>query len=241
MDTIQQNHHFMMKEVNTLGLADGNHMRRDMEEAAGMAGLDMKVDILVNSKTQVVEVCAGNFVAEHRAALPKAREIWMTQTEPVDIYVVHPGERFEEHLSSSLWIRLEGADIALKNGGIIIVAASAVGGWASRAAIEQDMVAAPQLLKMSTEELIRSMVRKEGNVRTSSMIFSAKRILEKRRVFLVCDGIQPQEAKEFGFQHCTQQFEDAVNLAFEDRGKDARIATNIQIRGGFRTMPWREG
>ena len=30
-DTIQQNHYMVVNEVNTLGRADGNHMRLDME------------------------------------------------------------------------------------------------------------------------------------------------------------------------------------------------------------------
>ncbi|MDP2950402.1 MAG: lactate racemase domain-containing protein [Chloroflexota bacterium] len=242
MDTIQQNHHFVIKNINTLGLADGNHMRLDMEEAARLAGLDMKVDVLVNSNGQIVDVYAGDFVAEHRAALGRAREIWMTRMEPADIFVVYPGEGFERHLSSSFWIRLEGADVGLKSDGIIILVASAAGGWASDTAIAQDMTGRAEMLRMSTEELARSMVRKEGNIRSSAMLYSAKRVLEKRRVFLVCDGIEAQDAREFGFQHCTRRFEEALGTALEDRGKDARIAVNIQ-KGpvGWRTMPWREG
>lgn len=241
MDSIEQNHSFMMRNLNTLGLADGNHMRRDMEEAARLSGLSMKLDILVDSAGAVVDVYAGDFVLEHRAALPAAREIWMTKMDPVDLYVVYPGEGHEEHLSSSLWIRLEAADLALKSDGIAILALSAAGGWASPSAVAHDMVAPSDLLMRTTEELARLMARKEGNIRNVSMLYSARRVLERRRVVLVCDGIQPADARAMGFAHCTPRFEEALEFALSDRGRDATIAVNIQSRIGWRTLPWREG
>jgi nickel-dependent lactate racemase len=33
-DTIEHNHYGVVHPTNTLGLTDGNHMRRDMEEGA---------------------------------------------------------------------------------------------------------------------------------------------------------------------------------------------------------------
>lgn len=241
MDTIQQNHHFIMVPKNTLGLVDSNHMRLDMEESARLASLHMKLDIVVNSKAEAVGVYAGDFVAEHRAAMPTARRIWMTKMDPVDIFVVYPGERGEEYLSSALWIRLEGADAGLKEGGITILVLSARGGWASRAAIEGDMVGAPEMLKTSSEELTKLMVRKIGNIRSASMLYSSRRMLEKRRTFLVCEGIDPEEASQFGFAYCTRSFDEARAKALSERGRDARIAVNLQSTIGWRTMPWREG
>jgi len=254
-DSIEHNHYGVVKEINTLGLADGNHMRLDMEEAAGMAGLEMKVDLLIDRKAQIVDVYAGHFVAEHRAALDnKARAIWMTKMNPADIYVLYPGVGFEKHLSSSFFIRIEGAELGTKPDGVIIMVLSAAGGWApfesSGHGREMGSAETAELFKAGTETITKQMVRKAVNVRTASVLYTARRVLEQRKVFLVCDGIQPQEAKEFGFQYCTSCFEEALAVAFEDRGKDARIATNILADPIFnppgrhvswRAMPWREG
>ena len=191
---------------------------------------------------QIVDVYAGDFYAEHRAALVRAREIWMTKMEPVDIYVLYPGEGSETHLSTSFFIRIEGADLGVKDDGIIIMALSAAGGWAPQDAGMFTFGDTSAIFKSGTEEIIRSMVRCEGNLRTDSMLFTARRVLEKRRVFLACDGIQAQEAKEYGFQHCTSRFEDALALALQERGKNARIAVNIvKYPVAWRAMPWREG
>jgi nickel-dependent lactate racemase len=249
-DTIVQNHCGVLDEVNTLGLADANHMRLDMEEGARMAGLDMKVDVLVDSRARIVDVYAGDFVEEHRAALDRARDIWMTKMEPADIYVLYPGEGSEKYLSSSFFIRIEGAELATKDDGIIIMVLSAAGGWAPQETTVHSMSDASRLFKAGTEEIARTMVRRDANARTCSILFTARRVLERRRVFLVCDGIQPQEAKEFGFEYCTPRFEDALVLALEERGKDARIAVNVASNAikppatrpvAWRAMPWREG
>jgi len=254
-DTIEQNHYGVLKDINTLGLADGNHMRLDMEEAARMANLDLKVDVLVDRKARIVAVYAGDFVAEHRYALDrKAREIWMTKMEPADIYVLYPGEGSERHLESSFFIKIEGAELGVKEDGIIIMALSAAGGWSSQQssghAHGTSSNQTSELFKAGTEAIARVMVRREANIRTCSMLYTARRVLERRKVFIACDGIQPQEASEFGFQYCTPRFEDALALALEDRGKEARIAVNIVSNTvsnppgrpvSWRAMPWREG
>ena len=82
------------------------------------------------------------------------------------------------------------------------------------------------------------------------MLYTARRVLERRTCFLVCDGISPQEAQELGFQYCTSDFYRALNLALERQGQDARIVVNNVSNApsswlgrpvAWRAMPWREG
>jgi nickel-dependent lactate racemase len=253
-DSIEQNHYGVLQEISTLGLADGNSMRLDMEGAARMAHLDMKLDVLVDRQARIVDVYAGEHVAEHRAALPVARRIWMTPMEPADIYVVYPGRGSERTLDSSFFIRIEGAELGTREDGVILLALSAAGGWASSRPSGHQYWMSPErtaaLFKAGTEEIARAMVRREVNVRTCSSLYTARRVLDRRRVVLVCDGIAPQEARAMGFAHCTPRFEDALALALADRGGDARIAVNITSNEfatppgrpvAWRAMPWREG
>ena len=254
-DTIEHNHYGVVKDVNTLGLADGNHMRLDMEEGARMAHLEMKVDVLIDSQAQIVDVYAGDFVAEHRAALQgKARDIWMTPMAPADIYVLYPGAWSTQHLISSFFIRIEGAELGTKEDGVIILVTPATQGWAAPNTNGQvgDLSAEEsiELFKAGTEEIAKQMVRKAANVRTASMLYTARRVLERRKVILVSDGIAPEEARALGFQQGTACFEDALALAFADRGKEARVAVNLvssEISNppgravAWRVMPWREG
>jgi len=253
-DTIQQNHADVLSPINTLGLADGNPMRLDMEEAAGMAHLDMKVDVLVDSHSRVVDVYAGDYIKEHRVALQKAREIWMTPMDPADVYVLYPGQGVERHLEPCFFMKIEGAEVGTKPDGMIIMVLSAAGGWAPDATTGHSLWMAPSetaaLFRQGTEALARVLVRKSHNIRTCSMLYSARRVLDRRRVFLVCDGIAPDEARALGFAHCTPDFDEALSLALAERGADARVAVNaidntIHPYAGrpvsWRAMPWREG
>ncbi|MEZ4621877.1 MAG: lactate racemase domain-containing protein [Caldilineaceae bacterium] len=254
-ETIEQNHFGVIHPTNTVGLADGNHMRRDMEEGARMAGLDFKVDLLVDSKARIVDVYAGDFVTEHRTAIEsKARDIWMTKMAPADIYVLHPGAGFDQYLSSSFFIRMEGAELGTKEDGIIILVLSAAGGWAApgRGSQPGDMDGEQtcDFFQSGTEAMARAMVRREVNVRTASILYTARRVLERRKVFLVCDGIAPQMAADLGFAYCSDNFDDALATAFADRGPDAQVAVNLVASTNenppgrpvaWRVMPWREG
>lgn len=253
-DTIEHNHYGVVHNTNTLGLADGNHMRRDMEEGARMANLEMKVDVLIDSQARIVDAYAGDFVAEHRAALDKARQIWMTPMEPADIYVLYPGAWGSQHLLSSFFIRIEGAEWGTKDDGVIILVMPATGGWAPHQSSghgrEMGSDETAELFKTGTAEIAKQMVRKAVNVRTASMLYTARRVLERRKVILVSDGISPVEARAFGFHQGVSHFDDALALAFADRGKDARIAVNlvsseipspVNRSVAWRVMPWREG
>ena len=168
----------------------------------------------------------------------------MTGLKPADIYVVYPGSQSERYLLSSFFVRIEGADLGTAPAGIIIMVMSAAGGWApdnrdNRGGAVRDT---KQLFKAGTEAIARQMVRRDANVRSLSMLYSARRVLENRRVFLVCDGLDPLEAGQLGFEYCTSSFEDALHTALEDRGGDARIAVNnVKFPVAWRAMPWREG
>jgi nickel-dependent lactate racemase len=211
--------------------------------------------VLIDSKAQIVDVYAGDFVAEHRAALAnKARDIWMTEMDPADIYVLYPGAWASQHLLSSFFIRIEGAELGTKTNGVIILVLPATGGWAphqsSRHGREMGSDETAELFKAGAEEIAKQMVRKAVNVRTASILYTARRVLERRKVILVCDGITRSEALAFGFHDCTDCFDDALALAFADRGKDARIAVNLVSSDipnppgrsvAWRVMPWREG
>jgi nickel-dependent lactate racemase len=238
-DTIEANHAFTMAPLNTWGRANTNPMRLDMEEAADLAGLDMKMDILINSREEVVAIYAGDFREEHRTALIKAREIWMTKMDPVDIAIVHPNKARERYLSRSFFGMLDSSDLATKDDGTIILVLSGTGGWAPPEEIPGESCG-PELLKMPMEQLAQKIVRKEGYVRGMAMLFSAKKILNNKRVIVVSNGISDQDAKEFGFAYSTRSFEDALSQALKQHGDDASISIKFNEGVAWRCCPWVE-
>jgi nickel-dependent lactate racemase len=240
--TVEQNHRTLMTADCQTGLADGNRLRRDIEEAADLARLTFKIDVLVNSDQRIVDVYSGEHRQEHRAALPKAREIWMTKLDPVDIAVYHPGDGRDRYLESSLWISLDSAFLATKPDGVILWIASASGGYAAGKGLPfRADFSSRELFKLSSPEIARLMIDGAGNVRTSSMLFAMKRVLEQRSVILVSEGISPDEARAFGFAACYPRFDAALAHARELKGAGASMTTCFPRGIQWRIMPWREG
>jgi len=240
--TIEQNHRWLMTPMTILGLADANPMRLDMEEAADLAGLAFKIDVLVDSQERMVGIYSGDFRLEHRAALPKAREIWMTRMEPTDICVCHPGERRERALGSSFSMSFTAANLATKPDGIIVMCLSAVDGWGKGPDLPYNAERTGRdVLKMRSEDIARDLVYARGNIRTGSLTFVVRRTLETKRVYLVCDGIELAEAAEYGFAATYRSFDEALGRALEEKGDAATISVSLPRGIAWRCLPWREG
>jgi nickel-dependent lactate racemase len=240
--TVEHNHRQIMMPSIPLGLADANPLRLDMEEAAGLGGLSFKIDVLVDSRERIVDIYAGDFVREHRAALPRAREIWMTPMEPTDIALFHPGDGRERTLESAMFISITAADLATRPDGIIIAALSAVDGYSLGPGMPYgEGKTSRDVLKMPAEEIARDMIFGRGNIRTGSIHFATRHTLDRKRVFLVSDGIDPVEGREFGFAEVFGSFDAALARALEEKGSGATISTNFPRGICWRQMPWREG
>jgi hypothetical protein len=94
MQTVVHHHTHMRTGVHAgtakIARVEGNAFRLDMEEAARMAGLQFKVDSVLNNRREVVGLFAGDFVAEHRAGVKLAREVYSTELlKDMDVLVIN--------------------------------------------------------------------------------------------------------------------------------------------------------
>jgi lactate racemase len=98
---------------------EGNVLRLDVEESARMAGLDFKIDTVLNLKRDPVEVYAGDFVQTHRKASEGVLKWHRTESpENMDVVVANSYMRQNEPYLS-LWP----AAISVKRGGTIVLLA----------------------------------------------------------------------------------------------------------------------
>ncbi|MFW6126481.1 MAG: lactate racemase domain-containing protein, partial [Chloroflexota bacterium] len=73
METIDANHTRLMGSRTVgLGKHEGNILKQDMDEAARMAGLDVKIDALLNLKREVTALFVGDPIAEHNEGVKLA-------------------------------------------------------------------------------------------------------------------------------------------------------------------------
>jgi len=91
-DTIVRNHEFSLAADCFWGSAD-NPNRREVNAVGQMAGLDMLVNVVTNSRKRPVKAFAGEALAVHREGVRFGdREVWGAEVgEPADIVVTSPG------------------------------------------------------------------------------------------------------------------------------------------------------
>jgi lactate racemase len=131
-------HHVNMKrgpQGHTVGLGrvDDNVFRLDIEEAARLAGLHFKVDAVLNNRREVVGLFAGDFVAEHRAGVQLARDVYATKILNDADILVSNGYPDECQFMRSTFL----VPHSLKEGGEVVIVNHAYGGqavhmWAGR-------------------------------------------------------------------------------------------------------------
>jgi hypothetical protein len=108
------------------GKIDDNEMRQDLEEAVRMVALDMKIDLLVNNRREVIGVFAGDFITQHRAGVDKARELYATPVVKNSDIVIMNAYPIENQTIKAVWPGRR----ALKEGGIGVVITQSVEGQA---------------------------------------------------------------------------------------------------------------
>jgi nickel-dependent lactate racemase len=74
----------MDKGSTGLGNFDNNVMRFDIEEAARLANLDFKVDVIVNERGATTALFAGDFLEAHKEAIKLAKDVYATEPRPRD-------------------------------------------------------------------------------------------------------------------------------------------------------------
>lgn len=76
IETINQFHNQLYRDQGRTGLGnfDNNIMRAECDAAGELAGLDFKVDCLINRRGEITDLYAGPFKAAHAAGAAEARE-----------------------------------------------------------------------------------------------------------------------------------------------------------------------
>lgn len=125
-ETIYHNHGFVFKSSPdsntnhpTAGWAkvDENVMRLDLEEAAKLARLDIKVDAVINGRGENTALFAGDFVKEHREAVKLGRKVY--ETKPLaeaDIVIANTYAKANE-----AGIGMSMALASVKKGGTVVL------------------------------------------------------------------------------------------------------------------------
>jgi nickel-dependent lactate racemase len=123
IDTIEMNHNLASggPALTRVGKFEENACLLDVEEAAKMAGLDFKIDVLVNAQRETIALFAGEPILAHHEGVKLAKEVYATDlADRPDIVVVNTYAKGNEAtLSQGL-----GSGLLKEEGGDLVVIAN---------------------------------------------------------------------------------------------------------------------
>jgi nickel-dependent lactate racemase len=123
MEAISFNHATLVnapRDLWGLGKFEGNVFRADIEEATRMAGLDIKVDVVVNGKGETIGLFVGDPILEHVEGVKLAKTVYATlPPSEADVVVINNYCKANEAM-----IGIEMAARSIKEGGgdVVLIA-----------------------------------------------------------------------------------------------------------------------
>ena len=223
MRTIEENHRMLLQEDARGGNINGP-IRRDIEEAGRMLGVDFILNVVLNSKKDIVKVVAGDPVEAHRAGIEVVDRMYKTPVQPSDIVIASAGGYPKDLNLYQAHKALENASNAVKDGGTLILLAecmecfanSEFERWLAEADIPRDL-----LDRLGCEFRI-------GGHKAACIA----RFLERGEVVLV-SSMDDEDVKQ-AFMRPSASVAEALDYALTKHGKDASI---IVIPYGGSTLP----
>jgi nickel-dependent lactate racemase len=129
-EAIQANHRHMVKPESCAGKLEGNPVREDIEEAGAMAGIDFIVNVVLNTKKEIVCCKAGDVTKAHREACAFLDSYYQREIdEKADIVIVSQGGAPKDLNLYQTQKALDNAKHAVKDGGAVILCGSCVEGF----------------------------------------------------------------------------------------------------------------
>jgi nickel-dependent lactate racemase len=113
-------------ETTGPGTGDQNILRKDIDEAARMAGLHFKIDAIVNERGQTTALFAGDFRQEHEEAVKLAREVYSVGRRPQGCRLVI-ANAFVKANEMFIAARIGASALADGTGTVVIIADSPEG------------------------------------------------------------------------------------------------------------------
>jgi nickel-dependent lactate racemase len=127
IETIVCDHNYNAVKCGKIGVLEGNLIRSDIEEAAGLIGQSFIINVILNPEKKIVAAVAGDMIAAHRAGCRMLDSICrFTVEKQVDIGIAACGAPVDINLYQAIngiasMIKLK--EPVIKKDGVIILAA----------------------------------------------------------------------------------------------------------------------
>jgi nickel-dependent lactate racemase len=214
-ETIKHNHAMLLDANARTGLLDGNPVHEDMVEAANLAKVDFVLNVVTNSKGEVVKAFAGDLEQAFNEGVKLVDEMYrVTVDRRADIVIVSSGGNPAD---LNLFQAYKGVDNALevvKRGGVIVLVAECPEGHGNQ--VFYDWMIKFGELKAVEREI------KKNFVLGGHKAYYLLEVLQNHRIILISSMPDYYASNIFKLK-TARAVNDALNEAFEIAGKNARV------------------
>lgn len=222
---IQSNHSAMVRDEARAGALDGNPVREDIDSVVDFVPIDFIVNVVLDEKKKIIKAVAGHYKEAHREGCKFLDGLYKVPIPQLaDIVIATPGGYPKDINLYQAQKALDNAKHAVREGGIVILAAACTEGLGEEV-FERWMLSAA-----STDGLIQDIqARFElGGHKAAAIALVAK----KADIFLVSD--MDDSFVRSLFMHPYHEITDALDAAYEKLGKNAKV---LLMPYGGSTLP----
>lgn len=224
-EAIQANHSNMVDPRAKAGSIDDNPVRQDIDEVGEYISVDYILNVVLDSKKNIIKAVAGHHIKAHREGCKFIDSMYKIKIkEKADIVVVTPGGFPKDINLYQAQKALDNAKHAVKDGGIIILAASCKEGF-GESVFERFMMEFKQPKDM-IDEIKRKFVL--GGHKAAAIGL----VLQHAKIFLVSD-LDSNLVRDI-FMEPFDSVQSAIDEAIKELGADSKI---IIMPSGGSTLP----
>ena len=222
---IQSNHSMMVRTEAAAGNLDTNPVRRDIEAAAALCGVDYILNVVLGEHKEILRAAAGDVTQAHRVLCRFLDEIYLNELpRGADIVLVSQGGAPKDLNLYQTQKALDNAKHAVRDGGIIILVGSCREGLGEKT-FEEWLTGAA-----TPHELVERIGRefKLGGHKAAAIAM----VRERAEIYLVSE--MDAALVERLFMRPFDTLEQAYTAAGSRLGKDASV---IVMPYGGSTLP----
>lgn len=218
--TIMYNHNgqFVHDARSRAGVLEGNRVHADMMAAAEMAGLAFILNVVLDGEHRVIGAFAGDIHAAHEAGCSFVRELAGVRAVDCDVAITTNGGYPLDQNIYKVVKGMTAAEATLGDGGVIIAVAGCADGHGGEGFFDSIAGSDPAEFEQACIDRPKDQTLPD---QWTAQIFA--RILAHHPVILVTDLCDHEMIRAM---HMTPavSVDEAVQLAFDFKGPDARFA-----------------
>jgi nickel-dependent lactate racemase len=222
-ETIRNSHAMFLDSNAKTGTLEGNPAHDEIMEAARLAKVDFILNVVTNSKREIVKAFAGDLEQAFMEGVKLVDDMYRVEIDRrADVIVVSPGGYPSDVSLFEAWDGVDNALEAVKRGGVIVLVAECPEGHGDE--VFYDWMARFGELKIVEREIKRNFSL--GGHKAYRLLHA----LQNHQIILVSSMPDYYASNVFKLK-TARATNDALNEAFNIAGKNAKVWT--MPYGGF--------